>query len=73
MLIDEIIIMIVSDKLQMWHEVDWNGWNGPYTEHNVIQLDIYDIEKSQKIIDEYIDEHSLFVTFPNEDTEKVSK
>jgi hypothetical protein len=47
------------------HKVRWSGWNGDLKEDYTIELDDSDLEKSQKIIDEYIEHHSLWRVFPN--------
>lgn len=39
------------------------GWSDPINENYTIELDMDDIDKSQKIIDDHIEEHSLFNEF----------
>jgi len=57
--------------LYIEHKQRWNGRRGESKEDYSIDLDIDDIEKSQKIIDEYIDEHSLYRKFPNGEEEGI--
>jgi hypothetical protein len=45
--------------LYLEHKKRWNGWNGEIKENNTLELDENDLEKSQKLLDEYINEHSL--------------
>ena len=45
--------------LYLEHKKRWNGWNGEIKENNTIELDEYDLEKSQKLLDEYLCEHSI--------------
>jgi hypothetical protein len=45
--------------LYLEHKKRWNGWNGEIKENNTIELDEYDLEKSQKLLDEYLYEHSI--------------
>lgn len=45
--------------LYLEHKKRWNGWNGEIKENNTLELYEDDLEKSQKLLDEYLYEHSL--------------
>ena len=45
--------------LYLEHKKRWNGWNGEIKEDNTLELDEYDLSKSQKMLDEYLYENSL--------------
>lgn len=70
-LIDEITITITSLGLVMYHIKNWNGWGGPIKESNVINLDMDDVDGSQKRIDDYIDNNSLYSEYPSGHTEGI--
>ena len=48
-----------SIGLYLEHKIRWNGWNGEIKENYTLELDENDLEKSQKLLDEYINEHNL--------------
>jgi len=41
------------------HKVRWTGWGEPINENYTLELDENDLEKSQILLDEYLDRHSL--------------
>jgi hypothetical protein len=45
--------------LYLEHKLRWNGWFGEMKENHTLELDENDLEKSQRMIDEYIYEHGL--------------
>lgn len=45
--------------LYLEHKIRWDGWNGKIKENFTIELDEDDLEKSQKILDKYLNDHSL--------------
>lgn len=45
--------------LYLEHKKRWDGWNGKITEDNTIELDKYDLEQSQKTLDQFIYDNSL--------------
>lgn len=45
--------------LYLEHKKRWNGWNGEIKENNNLELYENDLDKSQKLLDEYLYEHSL--------------
>jgi hypothetical protein len=57
--------------LYLEHKKRWNGWNGEIKENYTLELDENDLEKSQKMIDEYINEHSLYQKFHNGEEEGI--
>lgn len=67
------LIQIHHNELGLYidHKQRWSGWSGEIKEDNTIDLDIDDLDESQKIIDKYIDDNSLFRTFPNGDEEGI--
>ena len=60
---DHIIIMDSPIGLIMQHKKNHIGWMGEINETNIIELDRTNIEESQKIINEYIEENSLYITY----------
>lgn len=56
---DYIQLHLNDVGLYLDHKKRWNGWNGEIKENNTLELDENDLEKSQKILDGYINEHSL--------------
>lgn len=56
---DYIQLHLNGIGLYLDHKKRWNGWNGEIIENNTLELDQYDIEKSQKMLDEYLHEHNL--------------
>lgn len=62
-LIDYVELHQNSIGFYLEHKKRWNGWNGEIKENYTVELDIDDLDKSQKIIDEHIEEHSLFCEF----------
>lgn len=58
-------------ELSLKHQQRWNGWAGEINEDNCITLDIDDLEKSQKIVDKFIDDKSLYTKFPSGHEEGV--
>ena len=71
-LIDNIKIHHDSMGLYMTHKLKWNGWGGTIKDYIEIDLDIDDIEKSQKIIDEYVDNNNLYHEYPSGHTEGIN-
>jgi hypothetical protein len=55
-------IELVNDELGLYleHKVRWSGWGEDIKENHTIELDPYDIEASQKKINLYIENHSLY-------------
>ncbi len=51
--------------LYLDHKKRWSGWSGDIKENHTLELDENDLEKSQKMIDEYIEEHSLYEKHSN--------
>ena len=47
------------DGLYISHKKRWSGWNGEINENNTLILDEYDLDKSQKSLNEYLYEHNL--------------
>ena len=45
--------------LYLEHKKRWNGWSGEIKENNTLELDEYDLDKSQKLLDEYLYGNSL--------------
>lgn len=45
--------------LYLEHKKRWDGWNGKITEDNTIELDKYDLEQSQKTLDQFIYDNNL--------------
>lgn len=55
--------------LYLEHKVRWNGWNGKFNEDYCLILDESDLDKSQKLLDEYIDNNSLYIKYSNGEEE----
>ena len=51
--------------LYLEHKKLWVGWGDDIKENYTLELDENDLDKSQKILDEYIDEHSLYEKYAN--------
>ncbi|MCK9415527.1 hypothetical protein M0Q97_02575 [Candidatus Dojkabacteria bacterium] len=47
------------DGLYISHKKRCSGWNGEINENNTLILDEYDLDKSQKSLNEYLYEHNL--------------
>lgn len=58
-LIDHVKLSNNFDELFLIHHKRWIGWDNPIIEDNTINLDINNIIKSQKIINDFIDDNSL--------------
>lgn len=57
--------------LYLDHKKRWNGWNGNISENHTLELDEFDLEKSQKLINDYIEDNSLYIKFPNGSEEGI--
>lgn len=53
------------------HKKRWNGWNGEIKENLTLELDINDLDASQSLLDDYIDEHSLYNKYSNGEEEGI--
>ena len=56
---DYIQLCLNDMGLYIEHKKRWNGWRGEINENNTLELDEYNLDKSQKLLDEYLYENSL--------------
>jgi hypothetical protein len=70
-LIDFVRLHYNSFGLYLEHKLHWNGWNGVIKENHTLELDVNNLDKSQEILNEYIDDNSLYRKFPNGDEEGI--
>lgn len=67
-LVDMIQIHRNDLGLYVEHKIRWkSSWAEPITENHTIDLDENDLDESQKILDEYLDNNSLRITYPNKE------
>ena len=57
---DYIEIRYSENKyLTLYHKKDWTGWAGTFKDENTLELDVDNIEESQKQIDVFLKENDL--------------
>jgi hypothetical protein len=56
---DRIKIYIEDGELTLHHKIMHDGWGGEIRENITIDLDVDDIESSQKRVNDYLYDHSL--------------
>lgn len=64
-LIDRVQLIKDEFGLYITHKKLWTGWGNDIKEDNTIYLDIDDLEMSQKKIDIFIENNSLFDEYPS--------
>jgi hypothetical protein len=70
-LIDKVMLHYDDMGLYLYHKWKHSGWQGEDTGSHTLNLDVDDLEKSQKRLDAYIDENNLQREFPNGESEGI--
>lgn len=72
-LIDIVEIHRDAMGLSLVHKYKWSGWAGEDKGSRIIELDEYDIMNSQKKINDFLTEESLFTQYPSGNIEGIKE